>query len=93
MSTYPYLGFGIKFPVPVRHRFWELNKMVSFLGAKTNPKWERKNFIPYLPTLKKNNFIFYLQLERRLEVGSPPPESGKMKLGVGPPLRESKRFG
>ena len=50
---------------------------------------ERKNFIFYLPVLKRKNFIFYLQLERKLEVGSPPPESGRMKLRVGSPLRES----
>ena len=49
--------------------------------------WERKNFISYLLKLKRKNFIFYLQLERKLKVGSPPPDSEKdeTKSGISTP--------
>ena len=53
----------------------------------------KEEFYILFPEQGKKNFIFYsLILERRLEVGSPPPESGKVKLRVGSPLRESKKI-
>ena len=58
-----------KIPRVCEARILGVKKVVSSLGAKTNPMRERKNFIFYLSKLKRRNFIFYLQLQKETQSG------------------------
>ena len=78
-----------KLPCTCEAQILGFEKGGVFSWGKDEPEMGEEEFYILSPDAEKKNFIFYLQLERKLEVGSPPPESGRMKLRVGSPLRES----